>query len=114
MTMISHPESGPKLDELTLAYNKNDDLILLKYPGCSPLTCTGFAVKTELEDSDAHIAVLSGPELSREEMLDLAKRWSGREVTGEEKAYYMEFIDTAVEQKRMEENRKDILANLRY
>ncbi|KAL2137642.1 hypothetical protein VTI28DRAFT_8680 [Corynascus sepedonium] len=108
-------QSGPELSGWCLAYNQDDDLVFLRTngyyggyfivhaaPGGAHFVLTGFSVKSRESDSQfmvmrrAVISDLGGDKsCSRDDMVEWARRWSGYEVTGEEKEYYLALINAA-------------------
>ncbi|RAH68763.1 uncharacterized protein BO66DRAFT_402644 [Aspergillus aculeatinus CBS 121060] len=101
--------TGVSMTGWTLACNDNDDLVFLKTegytfayfcdnsaPGGAYFALHDFAVKSR--ESDAKFMVMhpfSGGGCDRDQMVEWARRWSGYEVTGDEKEYYMRLIRAA-------------------
>lgn len=96
-----------------LAYNRDNDLIFLNTngydagyflqhsaPGGEHFAPNGLSVKSR--ESNSKFMVMSGlhgsaAKSSRAEMVEYARRWSGYEVKGEEKKYYMDLIEAALD-----------------
>lgn len=101
------PEQAFRLSGWSLAQNNDGDLIFMytegytlpylwenSAPGGAYFTDFGLSVKSR--DSNAHFMVLrTEHHCSRDQMVEYARRWGGYEVTGSEKAYYVELIEEA-------------------
>jgi len=104
-------KSGPLLTGWCLARNESDDLVFLRTkgyhagsienytaPGGARFHSAGISVKSR--DSDHQFMVFvpqpnfTGP-CTRADMVKWAKEWTGYEVLGDEKKYYMELIKSA-------------------
>ena len=97
----------------TLAYNDDDDLVFLKTegydyahfahnsaPGGAYFWLKIFCVKPCESDAQFNVMYMPegyGYECDRDQMVEWARRWSGYEVTGDEKEYYMALIRAARE-----------------
>lgn len=100
-----------KLTGWCLALNRDNDLIFLNTegydagyflkhsaPGGEHFAPDGLLVKSR--ESDSKFMIMGGvggslAKSSRAEMVEYARRWSGYEVTGAEKEYYMDLIEAA-------------------
>ncbi|KAJ6144618.1 hypothetical protein N7470_008513 [Penicillium chermesinum] len=110
-----HPEwrTGVDMKGWTLAYNDDDDLVFLKTegynyayfahnsaPGGAYFSLKDFCVKSRESDHQFNVMSMQegyGYTCDRDQMVEWARRWSGYEVTGEEKEYYMALIKAAQE-----------------
>ncbi|PYI16783.1 hypothetical protein BO99DRAFT_414745 [Aspergillus violaceofuscus CBS 115571] len=112
--------AGPALSNWCLAYNQSDDLVWLNTqgyhegyivvnsaPGGAHFACAEFAVKAR--DHEARYMVLERgviPSMGAQaaacthaDMVELARRWGGYEVTGDEKEYFLRCIRAATQKR---------------
>ncbi|RAH85141.1 hypothetical protein BO86DRAFT_396765 [Aspergillus japonicus CBS 114.51] len=111
--------AGPALSNWCLAYNQSDDLVWLNTqgyhegyfvvnsaPGGAHFVWAEFAVKAR--DHEARYMVLERgviPSMGGQaacthaDMVELARRWDGYEVTGDEKEYFLGCIRAATQKR---------------